>query len=54
MQAIPKTRRLVASLMAASLLFVGGCQTVNTMQGGLVGVNRTQIMSPLVSSQQLE
>ncbi|MES1999111.1 MAG: M48 family metallopeptidase [Pseudomonadota bacterium] len=54
MQAIPKTRRLVASLMAASLLLVGGCQTVNTTQGGLVGVSRTQIMSPLVSSQQLE
>jgi predicted Zn-dependent protease len=54
MQAILKTRRLVASLMAASLLLVGGCQTVNTTQGGLVGVNRTQIMSPLVSSQQLE
>lgn len=54
MQAILKTRCLVASLMAASLLLVGGCQTVNTTQGGLVGVNRTQIMSPLVSSQQLE
>ena len=54
MQAILKPRRLVASLMAASLLLVGGCQTVNTTQGGLVGVNRTQIMSPLVSSQQLE
>lgn len=53
MQAIPKTRRLITSLMAASLL-LSGCQTVNTTQGGTVGVDRKQIMSPLVSSQQLE
>lgn len=53
MQAIPKNRRLITSLMAASLL-LSGCQTVNTTQGGTVGVDRKQIMSPLVSSQQLE
>jgi predicted Zn-dependent protease len=41
------------ALLGASLL-LGGCQTVNTTQGGTVGVNRTQIMSPLVSGQQLE
>ncbi|MDP2027847.1 M48 family metallopeptidase [Sulfuriferula sp.] len=51
---ILKNAAFLTSLLAASLLFVGGCQTVNTTQGGLVGVNRTQIMSPLVSSQQLE
>ena len=51
---IPKIRILTASLLAASLLLLSGCQTVNTTQGGMVGVNRTQIMSPLVSSQQLE
>ncbi len=44
---------LMPALLGASLL-LGGCQTVNTTQGGTVGVNRTQIMSPLVSGQQLE
>ena len=44
---------LIPTLLGASLL-LGGCQTVNTTQGGMVGVNRTQIMSPLVSGQQLE
>ena len=51
---IPKIRILTASLLAASLLLLSACQTVNTTQGGVVGVNRTQTMSPLVSSQQLE
>lgn len=53
MLSLSKKSVFLASLFASSLL-LGGCQTVNTTQGGTVGVNRTQIMSPLVSSQQLE
>src|SRR5262245_58134848 len=31
-----------------------GCQTVQTTQGGVVGVDRKQSMSPLVSSAQMD
>ncbi|NOT18618.1 MAG: M48 family metallopeptidase [Sulfuriferula sp.] len=40
----------LAVLLAMSL---SACQTVKTTQGGTVGIDRTQIMSPLVSSQSL-
>lgn len=49
-------RGLAAISMAAGLaLFLsGGCASVQTTQGGAVGVDRTQYMSSLVSSQDLQ
>ncbi len=44
------SKLLTVMLFALSL---SACQTVNTTQGGTVGINRAQIMSPLVSSQSL-
>ena len=35
-------------------LLLAGCQTVQTTEGGLVGVERRQTMSPLVSSAQMD
>lgn len=49
-----QTRIAVATLVAASTLFTAACQTVSTTQGGTVGIDRRQAMSPLVSGQQLE
>jgi predicted Zn-dependent protease len=46
--------RLVNILILGLLgLGLSACQTVQTTQGGTVGINRTQTMSPLVSSQSL-
>jgi predicted Zn-dependent protease len=42
------------NLIVASALLTTACETVNTTQSGMVGIDRKQIMSPLVSSQQLE
>jgi predicted Zn-dependent protease len=45
------------SLLAASVLalcLLAGCASVHTTQGGSVGVDRTQYMSSLVSSQDLQ
>ena len=44
--------RLVLGVVAA--LALGACQTVHTTQGGVVGVDRAQTMSPLVSSAQVD
>jgi predicted Zn-dependent protease len=46
-------RRLTAGLICATAL-LGGCAAVQTTQPGLVGVDRTQYMSSLVSEAQLE
>lgn len=45
----------LANMLVLGLLGLGlsACQTVQTTQGGTVGVGRTQLMSPLVSSQSL-
>ena len=43
-----RSRSLIA---AVTLLAFAGCQTVRTTQGGAVGVDRTQRMSTLVSSE---
>ena len=40
----------VAICVSASL---AGCETVNTTQPGAIGVDRKQVMSPLVSEQEL-
>lgn len=40
-------------LLALLGLSLSACQTVRTTQGGMVGIDRTQMMSPLVSSQSL-
>ena len=44
--------RLVLGVVAA--LALGACQTVRTTQAGVVGVDRVQTMSPLVSSAQVD
>ena len=44
-------KRLIIILIGA--LSMAGCQTVNTTSGGMVGIDRQQQMSPLVSSQSL-
>lgn len=46
-----RLRRFAIILIGA--MTVSGCQTVNTTNAGLVGINRSQMMSPLVSSQSL-
>jgi predicted Zn-dependent protease len=43
---------IVAALMTAALLFIGGCETVNTTSAGAVGVDRKQQM--LVPSETIE
>ncbi len=43
--------RIALVFVAASAL--GACQTVRTTQGGVVGVDRAQTMSPLVSAAQV-
>ncbi len=45
----------LAGLVLAATLGLGlaGCQSVQTTKGGVVGVDRTQRMSPLVSEAQL-
>lgn len=49
-----RTRIAAATFVAASTVFTAACQTVSTTQGGTVGIDRRQAMSPLVSEQQLE
>jgi Spy/CpxP family protein refolding chaperone len=41
-------------LVALTLAALGGCETVQTTQGGAVGVERKQTMSTLVSSAQMD
>ena len=41
-------------LLALALAALAGCETVQTTQGGAVGVDRKQSMSPLVSSAQMD
>ena len=47
-------RIVVATILATSTVLMTACQTVSTTQGGTVGIDRRQAMSPLVSEQQLE
>ncbi|MBK5342174.1 M48 family metallopeptidase [Pseudomonas sp. TH49] len=46
-------KTLVVSALSAALL-LAGCQSVNTTSGGAVGVERTQYMSSLLSSQEVD
>jgi predicted Zn-dependent protease len=46
--------RLAASIAAISVLNIVGCQSVQTTQGGVVGVERKQQMTSLVSSREIE
>jgi predicted Zn-dependent protease len=41
-------------LLALALAALAGCETVQTTQGGAVGIERKQSMSPLVSSAQMD
>ena len=41
------------AIILLGAISVAGCQTVNTTSGGLVGIDRQQQMSPLVSSESL-
>lgn len=46
--------RLKASAAAAVLALVAACQSVQTTQGGEVGIDRKQTMTSFVSSQEIE
>jgi predicted Zn-dependent protease len=46
--------RLAASVAALSVLSLAGCQSVQTTHGGVVGVERKQQMTSLVSSKEIE
>jgi predicted Zn-dependent protease len=46
-----RTIRLVAGALAA--VFVASCQTVRTTEPGVIGVDRPQSMSPLLSEEEL-
>ncbi len=48
-----KSLTLVA-IIATGTLSLSSCQSVKTTSGGTVGVQRTQLMSPLVSEKQLQ
>ncbi len=47
-------RRLRVAALAASMLALVSCKTVQTTQGGEVGVNRKQTMTSLISSKEVE
>jgi len=49
-----KTRIWLFALALAALAALAGCETVQTTQGGVVGIDRKQSMSPLVSSAQMD
>ena len=46
--------KISTSLLALALAALCGCETVQTTQSGVVGVERKQSMSPLVSSAQMD
>ncbi|HTN48809.1 MAG TPA: M48 family metallopeptidase [Burkholderiaceae bacterium] len=52
MNASPWVRPVVAAMLISVAL--GACKSVQTTQGGEVGINRKQSMSTLVSSEQVE
>jgi predicted Zn-dependent protease len=45
---------LITSFVIGCGALLAGCQSVHTTQAGTVGVDRTQMMSPLVSEKQLQ
>lgn len=45
--------RRASIFFVCTVLWLAGCQAVNTTQGGAVGISRTQFMMPGVSSEQL-
>ena len=49
-----RKKLLQIALIAALAVTLDGCRSVRTTQGGVVGVDRQQTMSALVSAQQLE
>ena len=49
----PGKRFAIAILLSTSITLVA-CQSVKTTSGGTVGIDRNQMMSPLVSEQQLQ
>lgn len=46
--------KLAVSVAALSALIAAGCQSVQTTQGGVVGVDRKQSMTSLVSEKEVE
>jgi hypothetical protein len=50
---VTRFHRIPAILAFGLLLAINGCQSVKTTQGGTIGVERVQRMSPLVSEAQL-
>lgn len=49
----PALRRLAGGAALAGAMALAACSTVQTTEGGTIGVDRTQRMSPLVSEAQL-
>lgn len=47
-------RTKVAALLVASAVLAAGCQSVETTQGGVVGVDRRQSMASMVSAKEVE
>jgi len=54
MKIAPTSRWLPALSVAATVVMLAACQTVQTTQGGEVGVDRKQTMTSLVTSEQVE
>ena len=52
MKVLPKTTKCAAAGLALAAL--SACQSVQTTEGGTVGIDRKQSMSPLVSSAQMD
>jgi predicted Zn-dependent protease len=50
----PRRTWLAAGLLVAGSLFAGACTTVETTEGGAIGIDRKQRMSTLVSEEELD